>query len=227
VKELSVHGIPATEERRKLSKLIEENRFAYYAAGIIAEYGPNAIGFLVEATLKILTKREKRIIRTYEEMINEKYGPDASGILKKARTSILLGREPEIAMTLGEMLKERYGPEATKVISKWQRKMWTKITKILLADLNIEERDASAAAKLTTHIFRDMGEVVEVSPERAVREERICLHSKAWPVEYCELLHIPAMEAIAKTINPKLEARVEKFLSKGDDCCRTVFELKE
>ena len=148
-------------------------------------------------------------------------------MLERARMLVSLGREPEIAVTLGEMLKEKYGQDAVKIIERWQGKMWVKITKILLDELKIEERDARAAAKLTTFIFRDMGEVVESSPNRAVREERVCLHSKAWPVEYCLLLHIPAMKAIARTINPKLEARVEKFLSKGDDCCRTVFELKE
>ena len=171
-------------------------------------------------------KEERRMKYLCKEFVNE-YGGEAEDVMYKARLRVTVETEPRGLMTFAEEVVGKYGPEAYGVMKKAMRRMWCDFAKKLMKKLNIEERDAIGAIKLYTFVHRELGEIVEAKPQRAVREERICPFTKIWDAEWCYLASGAAMEGICDAVNPKLVCRQEKLLTKGDDCCRMVFEMKE
>lgn len=96
--------------------------------------------------------------------------------------------------------------------------------------LNLKGDDAITAIKALTY-FHTLtgvtGEIVEMTPERAVRVETACPAAKYVDQDFCQnTMSCPAFTAVAQTINPDLIHRHDLYLSGGDDSCTMIFEMK-
>jgi len=128
-------------------------------------------------------------------------------------------------------LANKFGPEVYAVLGETNKKLAIRSTQNVLKELNIEERDAISAVRVLSYLHAfsgTSGEVVEATPTRAVRIERSCPASECWDYEYCyKVGSLPVAEGICAAINPKLTVSHPKYITRGDDCCEFVFELKE
>ena len=217
-----------SKEYRDFFESKEDEKFKFLSAGIIDKYGPEASEVIEAAKSKILADREAGAVAILEEMFTEKYGPEAHEIVEKARQRMVFFREPMNLMTFAEVVASKYGPEVYKVIRKAIRDFWEVRAKSMLDEFKITERDAIGAIKVLSLVHGDIGEVVEATPKRAVREERYCVFTDIFTPFWCELASVSAMEGICAAVNPKLTVTYEKYLTrKGDDCCRIVVEQKD
>ena len=217
-----------SEEHREYYRQKEQERLDYLREAFTQKHGPEANKVIDKAMIEILEQREPRAFEVLEEIFTEKYGPEVHELIEKALTKLMIEREPRNIMKFAEVVTEKYGPEAFDVMRQAFKKMWFNKTKKLLDELEIKERDAIAAVKIDTFVHRDMGEVIEATPKRAVREERWCPHQDIFTPEFCLLTSGAAFEGVCEAINPKLVSRYEKVLTRpGDDCCRLVFELRD
>ncbi len=147
------------------------------------------------------------------------------------RAKIVRKREAARVYEYTKALVDKFGTEVLDILGETSKNLTMKGTQNLLKQLNIEERDAIAAVKVLSYLHAvtgTSGEVVEATPNRAVRIERHCPCSEFWDFEFCNrVTSVPAMEGICAAINPKLAFSHPKFITRGDDYCEIVFEMKE
>ena len=97
--------------------------------------------------------------------------------------------------------------------------------------LKIKEKDARAVAKIinyTDDLYGTQGEWVELTPNRAVKHEKICLMAKElYPTpEACTRIMKTHMQGICASIDPRLKFLMPgKCLAKKDEICEFVIEL--
>ncbi|MCX7710980.1 MAG: hypothetical protein N2484_14170 [Clostridia bacterium] len=97
--------------------------------------------------------------------------------------------------------------------------------------LGIEKDDAMAAVKLLTYFHTltgVIGQIIEMTPERAVRIESYCPAYNKFSKEFCsEVMSYPVFCSICRVLNPRITHTHETYLSGGDDTCKLVFELEK
>ena len=185
-----------SEEHREYYRQKEKERIDLLRESFVQKFGQEANSVIDRALIEIMEQREPRAIEVLEEMFTAKYGSEVHEIIKEARTRLIMEKEPKNIMKFAEVVTGEYGQEALDVMYQTFKKMWYHKTKILLDELNITERDAVAVAKMDTFIHRDMGEVIECTPSRAVREEKWCPHQNVATPEFCFLTSGAAFEGI-------------------------------
>ncbi|MFC1964420.1 hypothetical protein ACFLWG_00215 [Chloroflexota bacterium] len=215
------------EEHRITTEAKEDQRLQFLCAGIIDKYGLEAREIVEKAKSKILSDREARAITIFEELLTEKYGINACEVIEKAKSKMMFLREPMNIMTFAEVVTGKYGPGVLEVMKKSIKDFWIVRGKLMLDELGIKERDAIGAIKILSFVHRNMGDIVEATPERAVREERFCDYSNIWGPEWCDLVSGSGLTGMVYAVNPKLVVSHEKMLTRGDNCCRIVVELKD
>ncbi|MFC1593160.1 hypothetical protein ACFL4C_04020 [Candidatus Omnitrophota bacterium] len=205
----------------------EEKRLDFMTAELINKYGPTARELIDKAVRKILKRREARAIEILEEILVEKYGPEARELVEQARSKILFEREPKNVMTLADFVTKEYGLEAIDVMMEGNRKMWVELSKQLIDKLEIKEKDCIGAMKILSFVHRDMGEVVEASPNRAVRLELRCPMLPLFGADWCIRVSKSSLTGMANAVNPNIVLHQEEFACKGGSSCRVVYEMKE
>jgi len=132
-----------------------------------------------------------------------------------------------VIRTLTEAFIKAYGEGAMAVAARAHAEMSRPLLERLM-QRNPVERDARGAAQLLTmmHTMGGVeGEVVESTPQRAVRRERRCPFQEVWSVEMCRQFSPAIMEVICQVVNPKLTSYHTSYLSGGDPTCDIVFEM--
>lgn len=147
------------------------------------------------------------------------------------RAKLIRRREAARLIEYTRALVKRFGPEVIDVLAETTRDLGAKAAHRLLDELNIKERDATTAVRLLSYFYGlvgNSGEVVEATPDRAVRRESICICSDIWDFEFCnKVTGGPFLEGLCSAINPKLTFSHPKWMSRpGDGCCEVVFEMK-
>jgi len=95
--------------------------------------------------------------------------------------------------------------------------------------IDISAADTTSAIKIVTY-FHTLtgvtGKIVEMSPNRSVREEYSCPLQNKVSREFCSsVMSLPVFTKLCGELNGKIEHRHTSYLSGGDRICRLVFEL--
>lgn len=99
-----------------------------------------------------------------------------------------------------------------------------------LVQKNALPRDARGAAQLVTmlHTMGGVeGEVIESTPQRAVRREHKCPFQDVWTAEMCRQFSPAIMEVICQVVGPGLTTYHTSYLSGGDPTCDIVFQMEK
>jgi len=134
-----------------------------------------------------------------------------------------------VIRVLTEAFVKEYGEGAVAVAAKAHAEMGRPLLERLM-NKNALPRDARGAAQLLTmlHTMGGVeGEVIESTPQRAVRRERKCPFQDVWPADMCRRFSPAIMEVICQVVSPRLTTHHTSYLSAGDPTCDIVFEMKE
>lgn len=142
------------------------------------------------------------------------------------------------AMMLGTVVKamyDKYGPEALDAMRRAMEASSQAVAAALAKQVGarIGNGDVTDVAKITALIDAVQGidsHWVELTPKQGMIRVKSCLaaaqYRRHFP-DFCPSVLSGLELGIAKAINPRLTARsTGKYLTKGDDCCEIVYELK-
>jgi len=96
--------------------------------------------------------------------------------------------------------------------------------------IDITAGDTISAIKIVTY-FHTLtgvtGKIVEMTPNRSVREEYSCPLQSKVSREFCSsVMSLPVFTKLCGELNEKIEHQHTSFLSGGDRVCRLAFELE-
>ena len=138
-------------------------------------------------------------------------------------------RRGHVVASLTEAFVKTYGEGAWEVASKAQAYEVQRFVERHVKEKTVESnaRGAVEILSLLHNAGGVIGEVVESTPERAVRQERNCPWEGVWTLEMCQRFDPRMMKTICTVLNPKLTLSRPKFLTGGDGCCEYIFEMKD
>ena len=128
---------------------------------------------------------------------------------------------------LTEAFVAKYGEEARDVVAQVFIDANCKMVDRLAPKF---EKNARGAADMLSAMLNNVGtigEIVESRPERSVRRKWRCLFQNLWDFEMYKKVSPPMLDYLCKALNPKLVAHNPKYMTRGDECCEVIFELKE
>lgn len=142
------------------------------------------------------------------------------------------------AMMLGTIVKavhDKFGPQALEAMRQAMEASSQAVAAVLAKQVGarIGDGDVTDVAKIAHLIDSIQGidsQWVELTPQRGMIRARSCLaaaqYRRYFP-EFCPSVLSGLELGIAKVINPRMVAySTGKYLSRGDDCCEIVYELK-
>jgi hypothetical protein len=129
-----------------------------------------------------------------------------------------------------QALVERFGPEVYDLLGGVARQYAARRYRDIIKRLNIREKNPIGAVKCLSYVHTVgciEGEVVEASPMRAVRIERKCPMMNIYTYDMCSrIVSLPVLQGICDAIGGNVVASHPRYLSRGDDVCEMVFEVK-
>jgi hypothetical protein len=146
----------------------------------------------------------------------------------------LLENDAVMIATLCKAVKERYGAEGIEVLRDAMQKKYSRIVPkaAQLAGARIGDGTIEDWANVERYFGQAMGIEsggYEITPTRGLMRMKKCPYAKMYGKVFpgtCPEVLIGCEEAIAQTINPKLHARGQKYLTRGEDCCEIIVEFE-
>lgn len=142
------------------------------------------------------------------------------------------------AMMLGTIVKamyDKYGPGAIEAMRQAMEASSQAVGAVLAKQVgarigNGDVTDVAKIAHLVDCIQGIDSQWVELTPRRGVIRAKSCIaatqYRRYFP-DFCPAVLSGLELGIAKVINPRMVAySTGKYLTKGDDCCEIVYELK-
>jgi hypothetical protein len=146
----------------------------------------------------------------------------------------LLENDAIMIATMGKAIKDKYGDEGIAVLQEAMEKKYSRIVPAAarLAGARLSDGGIEDWVKVEAYFGKGMGMEgeFEVTENRGLMRVRNCpfakMYSKVFP-GICPEVLIGCERAIAHTINPKLNARGQKYMTTGEEVCEIVVEFED
>jgi hypothetical protein len=150
--------------------------------------------------------------------------PEFQGMLEN--DAIMIG-------TLCKAVNDRYGEEGIAVLREAMQQKYSRIVPAAtkLAGAKTGDGGIEDWVKVESYFGKGMGMEgeFEVTPTRGLMRVKKCpyaaQYSRVFPGT-CPQVLIGCEEAIAQTVNPKLHAKGQKYMTTGEECCEIVVEFE-
>lgn len=146
----------------------------------------------------------------------------------------ILENDAIMIATMGKAVKDHYGDEGLKILQEAMEEKYKRIVPAAAKHAGARLNDGSIEdwVKVETLFGKGMGIEgdFEITPTQGIMRVTQCPYAKQYGKVYpgiCPEVLIGCERAIAKTINPKLQVRGQKYLTQGDDICELIVEFEE
>jgi len=144
----------------------------------------------------------------------------------------ILENDAIMIATLGKAVKDHYGDEGLVVLQNAMEDKYSRIVPAAakLAGATLQHGTVEDWVIVEKFFGKAMGieGEFEVTPTRGLMRVTDCPYAKQYGKVFpgiCPEVLIGCERAIAKTINPRLEVRGQKYLTQGDDVCEIIVEF--
>lgn len=146
----------------------------------------------------------------------------------------LLENDAVMIATLCKAVYEHYGDSGIAVLRDAMQKKYSRIIPAAARYAGAKMKDGGVEdwVKIESYFGKGMDTVAEfeVTPTRGILHIKTCPFAKQYGKIYpdvCPKVLIGCEEAIAQTVNPKLHARGQKYMTKGEEYCEIVVEFEK
>ncbi|MBU2643552.1 L-2-amino-thiazoline-4-carboxylic acid hydrolase [bacterium] len=146
----------------------------------------------------------------------------------------ILENDAIMIATMGKAVKEAYGEEGLKILQDALEEKYKRIVPAAAKHSGARLNDGTIEdwVKVEQLFGKGMGieGEFEVTPTRGLMRVTNCPYARQYAKVFpgiCPEVLIGCERAIAKTINPKLQVRGQKYLTLGDDVCEIIVEFEK